>query len=148
MRTVSNLLKLKSNKIISSIASTASVLEAIHIFAARDIGALIVMHDGLIAGLVSERDYVTKVERVGRMARDTLISEIMTSPVICVGPDHTDKQCLALMKKNNLNYLPVMDNNKLIGLISIGDLISTIFSKQEFMIQQLDHYFSSWKVGR
>ena len=140
MQTITHILHSKSNQAVCRIAPTALVLDALRLLAENRIGALLVMDGEQIAGIVSERDYTRKVELVGRLASDTLVSDIMTSSVICVGPDHSSEQCMALMTENRLRHLPVVDNGKLLGLISIGDLVKEIISEQKFAIEQLQHY--------
>ncbi|MFI4939210.1 MAG: CBS domain-containing protein [Burkholderiales bacterium] len=140
MQTVAHILHTKSNQKVCSIAPSASVRDALKLLAEKGIGALLVMEGEQIAGIVSERDYTRKVEFLGRSANTTLVSEIMTSSVICVGPGHSNEQCMALMTENRLRHLPVVENGKLVGLISIGDLVKDIISEQQFTIQQLEHY--------
>lgn len=140
MQSVAHILHSKPNKSICSIAPNASVAEALKLLAEKGVGALLVMEGEKIAGIVSERDYTRKVEFLGRTAAATLVREIMTSSVICVGPDHSNEQCMALMTENRLRHLPVVDHGKLVGLISIGDLVKDIISEQQFTIQQLEHY--------
>ncbi|MES2106103.1 MAG: CBS domain-containing protein [Pseudomonadota bacterium] len=140
MQTVAHILHSKSNQSVCRIAPTATVLDALKLLAEKGIGALLVMEGEQIAGIVSERDYTRKVELMGLSASGTLVSEIMTASVICVGPDHSNEQCMALMTENRLRHLPVVKNDKLIGLISIGDLVKDIISEQQFTIQQLEHY--------
>jgi CBS domain-containing protein len=122
------------------------VRDALKLLAEKGIGALLVMEGEQIAGIVSERDYTRKVEFLGRSASTTLVSDIMTSSVICVGPGHSNEQCMALMTENRLRHLPVVDNGKLVGLISIGDLVKDIISEQQFTIQQLEHYIHGVRV--
>ncbi len=140
MQTVAHILHSKSIQSVCRVAPTATVLDALKLLAEKSIGALLVMEGERIAGIVSERDCTRKVELMGLSAGGTLVSEIMTSSVICVGPDHSNEQCMALMTENRLRHLPVVDNDKLIGLISIGDLVKDIISEQQFTIQQLEHY--------
>ena len=140
MQTVAHILHSKSNQTVCRIVPTAPVQDALKLLAENGIGALLVMEGEQIAGIVSERDYTRKVELMGRSASATLVSDIMTSSVICVGPGHSNEQCMALMTENRLRHLPVVENGKLIGVISIGDLVKDIISEQKFTIQQLEHY--------
>lgn len=140
MQTVAHILNSKRNKTVWRIAPTAMVLEAITLFAEKGIGALLVMEGEQVVGIVTERDYARKVHIKGRLSDNTPVSDIMTSPVMYVRPDQTNQQCMALMTENRLRHLPVMDEGKLIGLISIGDLVKDIISEQQFIIQQLEHY--------
>lgn len=140
MQTVAHILKSKSNQTVWTIAPTALVLEAIQLLADKGIGALLVIENDQVVGIVTERDYARKVHIKGRSSDDTPVNAIMTSPVMYVRPDQTNEQCMALMTENRLRHLPVMDNGKLVGLISIGDLVKDIISEQQFIIQQLEHY--------
>lgn len=140
MQTVAHILNSKSTRTVWTIAPDALVLEAIQLFAEKGIGALLVMEGEEVLGIVTERDYARKVHIKGRSSDDTPVRAIMTSPVMYVRPDQTNEQCMALMTENRLRHLPVMENGKLIGLISIGDLVKDIISEQQFIIQQLEHY--------
>jgi len=108
--------------------------------AARYRGALLVMQGERIAGIVTERDYARKIILMGRTSKETPVSDIMTSEVMYVRPDQTSDECMALMTENRIRHLPVVDHGKLIGLISIGDLVKDIISEQRFIIDQLEHY--------
>jgi CBS domain-containing protein len=116
------------------------VLDAIKLMAAKRIGALLVMENRQIGGIVTERDYARKVILMGRSSHETPVRDIMSSPVMYVRPDQTNVQCMALMTENRLRHLPVIDNGELTGLISIGDLVKDIISEQQFIIEQLEHY--------
>lgn len=140
MQTVAQILKSKSNQKVWSIAPTAFVLDALRLLAENGIGALLVIDREQVVGIITERDYARKVHIMGRSSDNTPVSDIMTSPVMYVSPDQTNKQCMALMTENRLRHLPVMDKGKLVGLISIGDLVKDIISEQQFIIQQLEHY--------
>lgn len=140
MQTVAHLLRLKHDQTVVTIAPTASVLDALKLLAEKGIGALLVVADGEIAGVFSERDYTRKIELQGRSAHNTLVQDIMSQSVICVGPAHSNEQCMALMTENRIRHLPVVDHGKLVGMISIGDLVKDIISEQQFTIQQLEHY--------
>ncbi|NMM27449.1 MAG: CBS domain-containing protein [Glaciimonas sp.] len=140
MQTVAQILNSKHNQTVWNIAPTALVLDAIKLLAEKSIGALLVMEGEQVVGIVTERDYIRKVHILGRSSDNTAVSDIMTSPVMYVSLDQTNEQCMALMTGNRLRHLPVMDNGKLVGLISIGDLVKDIISEQQFIIQQLEHY--------
>lgn len=142
MTTAADVLKSKPQQTVHTIAPTASVLEAVKLMADKNIGALLVMEGAHIAGIVTERDYARKVALMSRSSRDTPVREIMTSAVMYVRPDQTSEECMALMTENRLRHLPVMDGGKLLGLISIGDLVKNIISEQKFLIQQLEHYIT------
>lgn len=146
MQTVAHILHSKSNQTVCHIAPTASILDALKLLAEKGIGALLVMEGEQIVGIVSERDYTRKVELVGRSATDTPVSDIMTSSVLFVSPEHSNEQCMALMTENRLRHLPVLQNGRLVGLISIGDLVKDIISEQQFTIQQLEHYIHGVRI--
>lgn len=140
MQTVAQILKSKPSQAVCSIAPTALVLDAIRLLAEKGIGALLVMEGEQVVGIVTERDYARKVDCWGRSSTDTRVSAIMTSDVMYVRPDQTSEQCMVLMTENRLRHLPVMEHGKLIGLISIGDLVKDIISQQQLVIRQLEHY--------
>lgn len=140
MQTVAQILKSKPSQAVCSIAPTALVLDAIRLLSEKEIGALLVMEGEQVVGIVTERDYARKVDLWGRSSTDTRVSTIMTSSVMYVRPDESNEQCMVLMTENRLRHLPVMDNGKLIGLVSIGDLVKDTISEQQFLIQQLEHY--------
>ena len=140
MHYVAEIIRSKPNAAVHSIAPTASVLEAVKAMATHRIGALLVMEGERMGGIVTERDYARKIVLKGRSSHDTPVSEIMSSPVMYVRPDNTNEECMALMTDNRLRHLPVLDGEKLVGLISIGDLVKDIISEQKFVIEQLEHY--------
>ena len=142
MTTVTDILRSKANPTIHTIDPAASVYEAVRLMAQENIGALVVVEHDRVVGIVTERDYARKVALMTRASRDTPLRDIMTSPVMYVQPRQTNEECMALMTENRLRHLPVMDGGKLIGLISIGDLIKDIISEQKFIIEQLEHYIS------
>lgn len=140
MKTVADILQTKANQHIHTVAPSASVLEAISLMADNGIGALVVMEDEAVVGIVSERDYARKVVLMERSSYNTEVSEIMTSKVITVTPHETNERCMAIMTEGRLRHLPVLEHGKLIGLISIGDLVKDIISDQQSMIRQLEQY--------
>ena len=140
MTAVARILKSKADQTVYSIAPAASVFDAVKSMADKGIGALLVMEGETIVGLITERDYARKTVLMGRSSKETPVREIMTSPVMYVGPDQTSEECMALMTENRLRHLPVLDGGKLVGLISIGDLVKDIISEQRFVIEQLEHY--------
>ncbi|MEO7954103.1 MAG: CBS domain-containing protein [Polaromonas sp.] len=142
MTAVAEILKSKADSTIHSIAPTASVLDALQRMADKGIGALLVMEDDAIVGILTERDYARKIALMGRRSALTLVREVMSSPVMFVGPAHTSDECMALMTENRLRHLPVVDGGRLLGLISIGDLVKNIISEQQFVIEQLEHYIT------
>jgi CBS domain-containing protein len=140
MKSVAEILRSKPEQTVHTITPSASVFDAVKLMAEKSIGALLVMEDQKIDGIITERDYARKIVLMGRSSKETLVREIMTSPVMYVRPDQTNEECMALMTDNRVRHLPVIDDDKLIGLISIGDLVKDIISEQKFIIDQLEHY--------
>jgi len=132
----------KGNK-VWSVGLDKTVLEALELMAEKEIGALLVMDGDKVKGLFSERDYARKVILKGRASQHTNISEIMTEKVICISPDHSAEQCMALMTEKRVRHIPVVDNSKLVGMVSIGDLVKAIISDQQFTIEVLEKYITS-----
>lgn len=143
MNTVALILKAKEHQSVLTIAPTATVIEAVRMMAEHNIGALPVVEGGRIVGIVTERDYARKVALQGRSSEQTLVRGIMTSHVMYVSPAQTTEECMALMTDKRLRHLPVLDEGRLVGLISIGDLVKDIISEQQFVIEQLRNYISS-----
>ena len=141
MKTVAELLKVKPARVVS-IAPEQTVLEAIKVLAAEDIGAAIVMTGDRLAGIFSERDYTRKVILKGRSSDTTRVEEIMTSTVIVVSPRTKARECMALMTDKNIRHLPVVEEGRVIGMVSIRDIVSDIIADQDFTIEQLEHYIS------
>jgi CBS domain-containing protein len=142
MKTAAEILKSKAKQAVHSIAPGDSVFDAVKLMADKNIGALLVMEADRIAGIVTERDYARKIVLMSRSSKDTPVREIMTSAVMYVRPGQTSEECMVLMTENRLRHLPVIDGDKLLGLISIGDLVKSIISEQRFTIEQLEHYIS------
>ena len=142
MATVGSIIRAKPDQHVHAIAPSATMREALETMARHNIGALLVMEDGQIVGIVTERDYARKCILKGRSSRETRVRELMTSPVLYVGPDESNENCMALMTENRLRHLPVLDGGKLVGLVSIGDLVKDIISEQQFVIRQLEHYIA------
>jgi CBS domain-containing protein len=140
MTIVAHVLQSKPDATVHTIAPTASMFEAVTMMAEKNIGALLVMKGETIAGMVTERDYARKIVLMGRSSKETPVSDVMTFPVMCVGPQQRAEECMALMTEKRLRHLPVLDDGKLIGLISIGDLVKDIISDKDFVIEQLQHY--------
>lgn len=140
MKTVAHILRSKQHQSVYTISPEAKVWDALKLMAEKGIGALLVMEGTKIVGIVSERDYARKVVLLGRSSEETLVRDIMSSPVMYVRPDNTNEDCMALMTENRLRHLPIIDKGELIGLISIGDLVKDIISEQQFIIEQLEHY--------
>lgn len=127
---------------IWSIRPEISVYEALEMMAERDIGALLVLEGEKLVGIFSERDYARKVILQGKSSRDTWVSEIMTSRVVFVRPEQTIEECMALMTEKHIRHLPVLDGERLVGVISIGDVVKAIITEQQFVIEQLEHYIT------
>ena len=139
MPTVRQLLKDKSPD-VWSVAPDDSVYNAIQEMAKRGIGALVVVEDGKPVGMFTERDYARDLILKGKSSPKTAIREVMTKRVICVGPEKTIEECMAIMTEKHLRHLPVLENEELIGMISIGDLVKSIIDDQKFTIEQLESY--------
>lgn len=142
MKSVAQVLKSKPEQTVQSVTPSTSVFDAVKLMAEKNIGALLVLEEQAIVGIVTERDYARKVVLLGRSSKATPVRDIMTFPVMYVRPDQTNEECMALMTDNRLRHLPVVDRGKLLGLISIGDLVKDIISEQKFIIEQLEHYIA------
>jgi len=141
MRTVRELLKTKGRN-IWSVNPTETVYDALVVMADRNVGALVVLEEGRLIGILSERDYARKVVLQGKTSRDTLVREIMTENPVCVRPGQSIEECMALMTDKRIRHLPVIEGDELVGVISIGDVVKDIISEQEFVIEQLEHYIT------
>jgi len=140
MASVAQILQSKKDQTVHTITPNATVLDAVRVMADKGIGGLVVMDGGEIVGIITERDYARKVALMGLSSKDEFVRNIMSSPILYVRPDQTSEECMALITENRFRHLPVMDDNKLIGLISIGDLVKDIISNQKFIIEQMEHY--------
>jgi CBS domain-containing protein len=138
---VDSVLKQKPG-VVWSISPERSVFEAIQEMSDKRVGALLVMHEGTLVGIVSERDYARKVILLGRSSKNTEVREIMTTDVVCVTPSQTLDECMALMTKHHIRHLPVMKDAQVVGLVSIGDVVKWIISSQEETIRHLEQYIS------
>lgn len=139
MKTVAQMLKLKPAGVIS-VRPDVSVLDALKLLADKDVGAVLVTDGPRLVGIVSERDYARKVALKGKSSGDTLVSEIMTRDVVFVTPTQTNEECMGLMTEKHIRHLPVVDNGRVVGVLSIGDLVKDVISEQQFVIDQLEQY--------
>ncbi|HEY7656145.1 MAG TPA: CBS domain-containing protein [Burkholderiales bacterium] len=139
MKTLKQLLDAKGREVYT-ISPEASVLDALRLMAEKSVGALIVTEAGKIAGVISERDYARKVILHGKSSHELRVRDIMTSKVITVGPRQTVEECMALMTEKRIRHLPVTEGERLIGVLSIGDLVKEVIAEQQQTIQQLESY--------
>ena len=140
MKPVKDVLQEKGND-IWSIDPEASVFEAIDLMAQKEVGALLVLKNEKLIGIISERDYTRKVILKGRESKKTRIKSIMTSPVICTDADQDVRRCMAMMTSKSIRHLPVLADNRLVGVVSLGDLVKVIIAEQDMKIQGFERYF-------
>lgn len=141
MRTVAEILNTKGND-VWSVSSSDTVYEAVKLMAEKEIGGLLVMEGEKLVGILTERDYARKVVLDGQSSRDLPVSQVMTKKVLCVTPDRTVDECMALMTDKRARHLPVLDHKRVVGVVSIGDLVKAVISEQRILIDQLQHYIS------
>ncbi len=141
-KSIRDVLKNKGGSVVS-VNSDATVYNALELMAAENVGALLVMDGDQIKGVISERDYARKVIIEGRSSLETQVKKIMTTKVLYISPDKTVEEGLALMSDRHCRHLPVLEDNRLIGMVSIGDLVSANVAEKEFMISQLENYILS-----
>lgn len=125
-----------------SVDSEAFVFEALELMAEKNLGALVITRGGGFVGILSERDYARKVILLARDSRETSVAEIMTPDPVCVSPSETVSNCMQIMTDNRFRHLPVLEDGKLVGLISIGDVVRTVIKEQAFLIEQLESYIT------
>lgn len=144
--TVRSMLKVKGAD-VWSVRPAATVFEALLLMADKEIGALVVVEEGKLAGMFSERDYARKIILHGKTSKETLVREVMTSPVLTVAPEQTVDECMRIMTRNRIRHLPVLEGDRLAGVISIGDLVNSIISAQAETIHQLSSYIAGSYPG-
>lgn len=140
-KTVAHLIESKGGD-IWSISPSGSVYEALEAMAEHNVGALVVVEDGALVGILSERDYARKVVLMSRVSQSTPVAEIMTADPVTVTPDSTVGECMQLMTDNRFRHLPVMEDGALVGLVSIGDVVRAVIEEQRFLIEQLESYIT------
>ena len=142
MQTVAEILNSKGRE-VWAVRPDDTVLDALRTMAEHDTGAVVVMDGERLAGIFTERDYARKVVLIGRASRDLPVRDIMTHSVVCVTPDRSINECMALMTERRLRHLPVLDHKRVVGMVSIGDLVKATIEEQEFTISQLRLYVTS-----
>ncbi|MFK2911562.1 CBS domain-containing protein [Pseudomonas sp. 3HC3] len=140
MKTVAQLICLKTERKVYAVAPEQMVLEAVRTMAERNVGALPVIENGIVIGVISERDYARKMILQGRSSAGTPVRSIMSSPVVTVAPHQSIETCMKIMTEQHLRHLPVVENEKLVGLLSIGDLVKAAIAEQADLILQLEQY--------
>ena len=143
METINDVLRAKGHEIIS-VGPEATVLDALKVMAEKNIGAVLVIDDsGKLQGIFSERDYARKIILLGKASKSTPVKEIMTRKVFYAKTGQTIEECMASMTKNKIRHLPVLDESGLAGVVSIGDIVKSLISEKDHLIEQLEHYISS-----
>jgi CBS domain-containing protein len=141
MQTVTEILRDKGSE-VWSVNPDAVIMDALKIMATKRVGALLVLDEDKLVGIISERDYARKVALEGRSSRESKVSEIMSHRVLCARPDQTVQECMALMSDKRARHLPILDHKKIIGVVSIGDLVKSIIAEQQFEIENLQYYIT------
>src|SRR2546428_12389201 len=141
MKTVAQLLRTKGHQVLS-VSPDIPVFAALEVMAEKNVGALLVVEGERLGGIFSERDYARKVILKGKSSKETPVREIMSSHVLYVRPQQTIEDCMALMTDKRVRHLPVVEDERVVGVISIGDVVKAIIAEQEFMIEQLQNYIT------
>jgi len=144
--TVNDVLKVKGKK-VWSISPDATVFDAVRTMSEKNVGALIVMEEGKLAGLISERDYARKIVLMGKTSKQTPVRGIMIHHVICTTPESTVQECMRIMTDKRIRHLPVMQGEEVAGLVSIGDLVNWIISTQQVLLDQMESYMTGKYPG-
>ena len=145
MKTIRQILEQKGTQ-VWTVTPAQTVFDALKIMGEKEVGALVVVADGKLVGIISERDYARKVILKGKTSRETRVHEIMSAKVITVEPGRTVQECLGVMTDRHIRHLPVLEAEQLVGIVSIGDLVKAIIAEQEFMIEQLEGYITQAPV--
>jgi len=141
MTTIAQLLNVKGNQ-VWSVEPKATIFEALEIMSEKEIGALLVMEDGKLTGIFSERDYARKVILKGKSSKETPVGELMTKKVFYMDPQKTINDCMAMMTAKRIRHVPVIEDNQVVGIVTIGDVVNQIISEQEVTINHLENYIT------
>ena len=141
MTKIAQLLNTKGNQ-VWSVKPEATIFEALEIMSEKEIGALLVMEDGKLTGIFSERDYARKVILKGKSSKETLVEELMTKKVFYIDSQNTINDCMAMMTAKRIRHVPVIEDNQVVGIVTIGDVVNQIISEQEVTINHLENYIT------
>ena len=144
MKTARDLLREKGTQVYAT-SPDASVYDALQQMAEKNIGALIVFEGERLVGLISERDYARKIVLKNKFSRETAVSEIMSRDVVTVAPDKNLEECMEVITEHRVRHLPVVEEDRVLGIISIGDIVKGIINHKEFVIEQLEYYIKGWR---
>ena len=139
MTTVKHVLDKKGHE-VRFIHPSASVFDALRVMAEHNIGSLVVLEDGKLVGVITERHYAREIVLKGRTSQETLVRDIMSTKVIYARPDQSVQECMAVMTARAVRHLPVLEHGQLVGIVSIGDMVNSVIGDQKFIIEQLEHY--------